>query len=34
MSNIPPDSTAMRRELLVGIIAFVVGFVVMLATLA
>ena len=34
MSNIPPDSMAMRRELLVGIIAFVVGFVVMLATLA
>jgi hypothetical protein len=33
MSNVPPDSMAMRRELLVGLIAFVVGFVVTLATL-
>lgn len=34
MNNFPPDSIAMRRELVVGLIAFVVGFVAMLAALA
>ena len=34
MSNFPPDSIAMHRELIAGLIAFVVGFIVMLAALA
>jgi hypothetical protein len=34
MSKLPPDTIAKRREIVVALIAFVVGFVVMLATLA
>lgn len=34
MSKLPRDTIAMRREIFVALIAFVVGFVVVLATLA
>lgn len=34
MSKLPPDTIAMRREIFGALVAFVVGFVVMLATWA
>jgi hypothetical protein len=34
MSRLPPDTIAMRREIFGALVAFVVGFVVMLATWA
>jgi len=34
MSNLPPDTRAFRREIYVAIVAFVVGFLVVLATLS